>query len=171
MMKKVALLAAAALFLTTLGASAQTGTWTAVGSTGVVDPTSPLFGVINGTGLGFSPSGGSNAGTIVARYNVTNTWGGGADDTPAWTSLEVGAINTDVFSTVTGRLYEVDPCSGARTLVCQVTNDSGGSFGACESCSFTSNTFDFSQDLYYVEVSITRSVGTGSPVLTTLRIR
>jgi hypothetical protein len=171
MIKKVTQLAVAILFLTTLSVSAQTGTWTAVGSTGVVDTTSPASGVINGTGLGFLPSGGSNAGTIVARYNVTNTWGGGADDTPAWTRFEVGAINTDTFSTVTGRLYEVDPCSGARTLVCQVTNDSGGSFGACESCTFTSNTFDFSQDLYYAEVSITRSVGTGNPVLTTLRIQ
>jgi hypothetical protein len=170
MMKKVALLAAIALVVTAFAASAQTGTWTAVGSTGTVDPTQvALFGVFNGTRLGFNPAGGSASQTIVARFNVTNTFGGGIDDTPGWTTLEVGALNS-VFNPVVARLYRVDSCTGNRTLVCTATNDFTGTTGQCASCNFANNTFNFANFLYYVEVSITRGVGTGNPQLSTLRI-
>lgn len=170
MKRQVVLFAAAALFLTAFAASAQTGTWTAVGSTGTVDPASPLWGVFGGTRLGFSASGGSSAGTIVSRFNVTNTYGGFDDDSPPWTTLEVGAVNTSVFDTVTGRLYRVDPCSGTRTLICTATNSSASSSGACTSCTFSNTTFNFGNFLYYVEVSITRTTGTGTPQHATLRI-
>ena len=170
MTKKVTLLAAAVLFLTAFSASAQTGRWTALGSTGSVDPDSPAWDVIGDTGLGFDPAGGSSAGTIIAYYNVTNTWGGGSDDSPAWTRLEVGARNTSVFDTVTGRLYEVDPCTGAWTQICSVVNDTAGSSGVCEQCTFASTSVDFGQNLYLVKVEITRTAGTGNPILTTLRI-
>ena len=169
-MKKTILLATTVLFLTAFSASAQTGTWTAVGSTGTVDPTQVgLFGVFNGTRLGFNPAGGSASQIIVARFNVTNTYGGSIDDTPGWTTLEVGAVNSS-FNPVTARLYRVDPCTGNRILICTANNNFAGSTGQCANCTFASNTFDFANFLYYVEVSITRAVGTGNPQLSTLRI-
>jgi hypothetical protein len=162
------LFTAVVLFLTALTASAQTGTWTAVGSTGTVDPTQvALFGVIGGTRLGFNPAGGSNAGTIVARFNVTNTWGGGTRDNPPWTTLEVGGVNTSGFDIVAATLYRVNPCTGARTAICTANNTISNS---CATCVFPNTTFNFTNFLYYVEVSITRTVGTGSPQLSTLRI-
>lgn len=171
MKRHVVLFAAAALLLTSLTASAQTGQWTAVGSTGALEPTQvPLFGVIGGTRLGFNPLGGSSAGTLVARFNVTNTFGGGIDDTPPWTTLEVGALNT-VLDPVSATLYRVNPCTGARTRICTATNNVAGSAGACVSCTFPSTTFNFATSLYYVEVSISRTTGTGTPELATLRIR
>ena len=169
MRKVIVLSAAAILLLTALGASAQTGTWTAVGSTGTVDPTQvSLFGVFTGTQLGFAAAG--NPGTIVARFNVTNTYGGGLRDTPPWTTLEVGAINT-TLDPITARLYHVDPCSGKRTLICSVTNNIAGATGVCASCTFANTTFNFLNNLYYVEVTITRTSGAGTPLLSTLRIR
>ena len=169
-MKRNALVLAAALFLTTLAAAAQTGTWTAVGSTGAIDPTHvALAGVIGGTRLGFNPAGGSNSGIIVTRFNVTNTYGGGIDDTPSWTTLQLGALNTG-FDTVSATLYRVNPCSGVRTAICTTTSSGAGSGGACTTCTFPSTTFNFASSLYYVEVQITRAVGTGNPQLSTLRI-
>ncbi len=169
MKSRVLVFAVAALFATALTASAQTGTWTAVGSTGTVDPQQVgLAGVTNGTRLGFNPAGGSNSGVIVARFNVTNTWGGGTRDTPPWTTLEVGAFNNDSFNPVAATLYRVDPCTGARSAICTATNTSSGT---CATCSFANITFNFASFLYYVEVSITRGIGTGNPQLATLRIR
>ena len=170
-MKGKAVVLAAALLLTALTATAQTGTWTAVGSTGAIDPTQvALAGVIGGTRLGFNPAGGSNSGTIVTRFNVTNTYGGGSDDTPSWTTLQLGALNTPFPDVVSATLYRVSPCSGARVAICTATNSGAGSAGSCVTCTFSSTTFNFASFLYYVEVQITRAVGTGNPQLSTLRI-
>jgi len=166
---RILALALAALFLATFAASAQTGTWTAVGSTGTVDPQQVgLFGVIGGTRLGFNPAGGSNAGILTVRFNVTNTYGGGVSDVPPWTTLEVGAVNSSAFDPVAATLYKVNPCTGARTAICTATNTVANS---CAICTFPAGTINFGANLYYVEVTITRSTGTGSPQLSTLRIR
>lgn len=171
MKTKALVLVAAALMLNAWTASAQTGTWTAVGSTGTVDPTQvALFGVFGGTRLGFNPAGSSASQILVARYNVTNTWGGGAKDAPGWTTLELGALNGSTFDPVSATLYRVDPCTGARTSICTATNTLNSSTGACVSCSFVATTFNFANFLYYVEVSITRTDAT-SPQVATLRIR
>jgi hypothetical protein len=163
---RVLVLAAVALFVTALTASAQMGTWTAVGSTGTVDPQQVnLFAVTNGTRLGFA---GGTGNTIVARFNVTNTWG--ISDTPPWTTLEVGALNSSL-NPVTATLYRVDPCTGVRNQICRATNDIAGSTGVCVSCQFPNNSFNFANFLYYVEVSISRTTTTGTPQLSTLRIR
>ncbi len=166
MKSRVLVLATFVLFLTALTASAQTGTWTAVGSTGTVEPTQVgLFATFGGTRLGFS---GGTGNTIVARFNVTNTWG--ISDTPPWTTLEVGALNS-ALNPVTATLYQVNPCTGVRTQICKAVNDIAGTTGACVSCPFPSNTFNFANFLYYVEVSISRSATTSTPQLSTLRIR
>jgi hypothetical protein len=167
-MKTRVLVLAAALILATMSATAQTGTWTAVGSTGTVNPPQVgLFTVFNGTRLGFTSGGTSN--TLFVRFNVTNTWGGFDSDAPTWTILEVGALNTSTTDPVVATLYRVNPCTGLRTTICTATNTLGSSSGACASCSFASNTFNFASFLYYVEVSITRT-DTASPQLSTLRI-
>lgn len=171
-MKRKAVLFAAALFLSTFAASAQTGTWTAVGSTGVADP-NPFYlpwGPISETGAGFAPWGGSASGTVRLRYNVTNTYGGGLDDTPPWTTLEVGYSNTSLTGNVTARLYRVNRCSGTRSLLCSVSSNSSSSSGACSTCNFSSTSFNFATSLYYVEVDVVRSVGTSTPQVNTLRV-
>jgi hypothetical protein len=168
MMRKTVLSAVVILLLTALGAAAQTGTWTAVGSTGTVDPVqAPLFGVFSGTQLGFAAAG--SPASIVARFNVTNTYGGGLRDTPPWTTLEVGAINT-TLDPITARLFHVDPCSGKRTLICSAVNNIAGATGVCATCTFANTTFNFQTGLYYVEVTITRNSSAGVPLLSTLRI-
>jgi hypothetical protein len=169
MKTRVLVLATAALILATMTATAQTGTWTAVGSTGTVNPPQvALFTVFNGTRLGFT-AGGTIPNTLLARFNVTNTWGGFQSDAPPWTLLEVGALNTSTADPVSATLYRVNTCTGVRTAICTATNTLGSSTGACVSCSFSSGTFNFTSFLYYVEVSITRA-DNASPQLSTLRI-
>lgn len=165
MKTRILVLAAVALFLAAFSVSAQTGTWTAVGSTGAIDPASvPISAVIGGTRLGFS---GGTGNTIITRFNVTNTYGGAINDVTPWTTLELGAIASGV-DPVTATLYRVNPCTGARTQLCSVTNTLAN---ACVSCSFPAGAVNFGASLYYVEVSISRTATTGSPQLTTLRIR
>jgi hypothetical protein len=174
MKTRILVLAGLSLFLAVSAASAQTGTWTAVGSTGTVDPTQVgLFGVFGGTRLGFNPSGGSNAGTLTVRFNVTNTYGGGLSDGMPWTTLEVGAVNASAFDIVAATLYRVDRCTGVRTAICTATNSTPSSTGSCVSCTFPSGTVvNFGGgSVYYVEATITRTTGTGNPQLSTLRIR
>ncbi|HEX8472395.1 MAG TPA: hypothetical protein VF666_00020 [Pyrinomonadaceae bacterium] len=141
--------------------------WTAVGSTGVVDEAAEniyAFGTTNLTYLG-----GSTA-PIVARYNVTNTFDNGANpNIPGWTILEAGSTSP-AGTTVTARLFRVTPCTGVQGLICTATNAGGGGPG-CKFCQFPPNTIDFSQGLYYVEVTLTRtSTTTAPPSLWTLRI-
>lgn len=150
--------------MTALTTSAQTGAWTAVGSTGTVDPQQVgLAGVFNGTRLGFAGLTGS---TVIARFNVTD----GVPYMPSWTVLEVGAVNTSLVDTVVATLYMVDPCTGNTSLLCSVTHQGAGPVGTCATCTFPGNSIDFSGYLYYVEVSINRTPG-ANPQLSTLRIR
>lgn len=165
------LVLAASLFLFALTASAQLGTWTSVGSVGTIDETSapPAF---TQSRLGYA-TGVLNP--IVARYNVTNTYGGFNNDIVPWIKLEVGARNTSpglLGATVRAKLYEVDPCTGIQTQICEAVNDNAGSTGSCAYCSWetTSTRLDFGNKLYYVEVTISRSAGSQTPELTTLRI-
>jgi len=162
-------LAVAALFLAALPLAAQTGAWTAVGSTGVVDESAAAiyaFGSTNLTYLGSSTS--TNA--IVARYNVTNTWG--MSDTPPWTVLEMGYTDNNPSVSVRADLFKVDPCTGAQSLICTVTSlDSTTS--TCARCpGFAANTFNFGTNAYYVQVTLTRTAITVTPPsLLSLRIR
>lgn len=142
--------------------------WTAIGSTGVVDEAAEniyAFGTTNLTYLG------ANAGApVVARYNVTNTFDNGPNpNVPGWTTLEAGSTAPG-GSTVTARLFRVNPCTGTQSLICPAINAGGGGPG-CKVCTFPPNTIDFSQTLYYVEVTLTRSSSTvAPPSLWTLRI-
>ncbi|HSG40099.1 MAG TPA: hypothetical protein VLE27_10720, partial [Thermoanaerobaculia bacterium] len=80
-------LAVVFLFLAALPLSAQTGTWTAVGSTGIIDEAS--LGIFQFGTTNLTYNAGGSLSPIIARYNVTNTWGA-SDDTPPWTTLEMG---------------------------------------------------------------------------------
>lgn len=167
-MKKALLsLAAAALFLAALPLAAQTGTWTAVGSTGVIDESSLSLFNFGTTNLTF---GATASGTIVARYNVTNTLGGGVSDLPPWNTLEMGYLDSNTATTVQATLFQVDPCTGKQVALCTVTSvDSTAP--TCNRCSFPTGSINFARQLYYVQAVLTRgSASVPAPSLFTLRI-
>lgn len=164
-MKKLPSLAATFLFLAALPISAQTGTWTAVGSTGVIDESSTAAYQFVTTNLTYNAGGAVTP--IVARYNVTNTWG--VSDTPPWNTLEMGYLDTTPQVSVTAVLYQVDPCTGNQVVLCTVvSSDAGGP--TCKICQFTPP-INFATRLYYVQVTLARTaVGVTPPNLYTLRV-
>jgi len=168
-MKKVLVsLAVAVCVLAGLPLAAQTGTWTAVASTGVVDESAVGIYAFGTTNLGYNGAG--SVAPIVARYNVTNTLGGGVSDITPWTVLELGYFDNNAGSSVTATLFRVNPCTGAQAVVCSVTSfDSAVS--TCNSCGFAAGAVNFANSLYYVEVKIGRNAAALNPQALTLRIR
>ena len=153
------------LFLAPLSLSAQTGTWTAVASTGAIDEASLAAYATSGTFL--QHVAGSTT-PVVARYNVTNTFGGGLTDLPPWNTLELGYFDNAVGSSVTAVLFQVDPCTGARVSLCSIVS-TDATTPICQKCSFTQQV-NFANFLYYVEVTVSRNAVNLTPSARTLRI-
>jgi hypothetical protein len=148
-MKAMTSLSVLALLLLALPAAAQTYDWSNVGSVGTTQAGSGhLF-----TGPTFTFSA-SRTGTLIARYNVTNTVGGGIDKTPAWTTITAAFTDNSSLGSVSLRLFEVDKCSKQESEICAISSADDDN---CDSCTFGSSTFDFANNVYYVEARITRS--------------
>ena len=168
MKRALIVLAVAAIALAGLPLAAQTGTWTAVASTGVVDESAAGIYAFGSTNLGYNSAG--SVAPIVARYNVTNTFGGGVSDNPAWTVLELGYFDNSVNSLVSATLFRVNPCTGAQAAICTVTSVDNAA-ATCNTCVFAAGSINFAASLYYVEVKISRNAVAVSPQALTLRIR
>jgi hypothetical protein len=165
MKKAIVRCAVLTLFLAALPVTAQTRAWSAVGSTGSIDETSLGSYAVNTTSL-FHQS--AAVGTVVARYNVTNTSGG--TDTPPWTTLEMTYFDIDAGSTVSATLIQVDRCTGFPRTICSVTSVDATS-QRCVSCTFPAGTtINFATSLYVVEARVTRSATNDLPQLIGLRI-
>ncbi|HEX7185815.1 MAG TPA: hypothetical protein VF756_28580 [Thermoanaerobaculia bacterium] len=159
-------LAVLALFLAALPMAAQSGAWTAVGSSGDIDEASLGLFAVNGPALQHA---GAATGTIVARYNVTNTFGGGFTDAPPWTVLEMTYFDNSVQSNIGAVLLQVDRCTGAVTPLCSL-----GSFDAaantCTFCGFPAGSINFATSMYFVEIRLFRSVAAVTPQVIGFRI-
>lgn len=154
-----------ALLLAAVPATAQQG-WTSVGSTGTPDEGSLGLYATNGASLGFQPV---PTGTIFARYNVINAYGGGATDTPPWTTMAMTYFDNSPSSALTAVLVEVDRCTGAVTAFCSISSiDAAGN--TCQTCNFPAGSINFATSNYFVELRMSRSVNTVSPQLIGLRI-
>lgn len=166
MKKTLSLVALAFGILLALPPVAHAEHWTAVASTGTVDESAEsyyAFGA-NPTSLGYL--GGSAAVTpVVARYNVTNTSG---QEIAPWNLLELGYLENSNAAQVTAQFFQVDPCTGQRTLICTAVSVNSATPN-CVRCTFGVG-IDFSQFLYYVEVTVSRTNAAVSPTATTLRI-
>jgi hypothetical protein len=158
--------AVAGMVLAGLPLAAQTGTWTAVASTGVVDESAAGIYAFGSTNLGYNAAG--SVAPIIARYNVTNTFGGGVSDTPPWTRLELGYFDSSAMSSVRADLFRVNPCTGTQVLICSVTSVDATA-PTCLQCGITAG-FNFANFLYYVQVTVSRTSNAVSPQAFTLRI-
>jgi len=154
--------------------------WTAVASTGTIDPSFLSVVAIGSTpstpsDLGFK--GGSSALKLLARYNVTNTFDNGANaNTPGWDTLELGAI-APTGSSVTADLYRIENCSGKifspilnqpNLPLCSVTI-AAHTPATCNTCTFI-KPIDFGSYLYMIVLRIQRSNPTIQPHAYTLRV-
>jgi len=156
-MKATVSLSVLALLLLALPATAQTYDWSNVGSVGIIPAGSGH--VFTGPTFTFSSS---RTGTLIARYNVTNTVGGGIDKTPAWTTFAAAFTDNSSSGVVNLRLMQVDKCSNAEAEICSISSSDGNS---CDTCTFGSSTFDFANNFYYIDARITRSVTSATEAL------
>lgn len=154
-----------AVLLGALPAAAATGIWSAVGSTGVVDESAVGIYSFGSTNLTYLPASASLA-PIVARYNVTKTWG--ASDTPPWSVLEMGYFDSSPLSAVQVDLIQVNPCTGSQVVLCSMTS-LDATAATCNRCVFTAP-INFATNLYYVQVTLSRTSNAVSPQLLTLNI-
>ncbi|HET7437445.1 MAG TPA: hypothetical protein VFN10_22260 [Thermoanaerobaculia bacterium] len=152
-MKTMSRLILAALLLASVPAFAQSHDWSRTGSTGILDRGSLFNTIFSGPTLRFRST---SSGTVVARYPVTNTFGSGSSTMPGWTTLWATFLDNSSSGSVTATLYGVEKCTNTITQICQVTSSDSPST-QCASCSFSSSTFDFANNTYYVEVTLART--------------
>lgn len=148
-MKATVSLSVLALLLLALPAAGQAYDWSNVGSVGITQAGSGHQ--FTGPTFTFSAF---RTGTLIARYNVTNTYGAGVSKTPPWTTFRAAFTDNSSLGVVNLRLMQVDKCSNAETQICAISSSDGGS---CDTCTFGSSTFDFANNFYYVDARITRS--------------
>jgi len=141
-----------AVLLTALPAAAQMH-WNQVGSTGILDETSVPHQFTQMT----LEHAATATGTIVARYPVTNVWGSSNSFMPPWSTLEMAHIDNSPSAVVSARLVEVDRCTNIETTVCSVSSVDGPTATTCRRCSWVPP-LDFGNNVYYVEVRVSRSV-------------
>lgn len=166
-MKNIIRLLPLALFVVALPALAQTHDWTSIGGTGVVAPAGAFKVLFTGPTLKFTSI---STGTIVARYPVTNTYGSGTSKTPPWTTLWATYKDNSASGSVTVRLYEADKCSPQETLICTITSSDSSSNAQCSSCTFSSSTFDFANNTYWVEVTLNRTATSAAEEIHSLAV-
>lgn len=140
--------------------------WTALGSTGTVDEASLNVYAFGTSEVGFKPGGAGSV--VVARYNVTNTFDNNASpNKPGWRTLEMGS-NAPVNTIIEAKLFQVKSCSSDPVLLCTARNRSNDQ--PCARCDIN-GTIDFTDNLYYVEVTLNRSNAPAAlPRMFTLRI-
>jgi hypothetical protein len=154
-----------ALFLAAVPAAAQQA-WTAVGSTGAIDEASLGLYSTSISSLGFVAG---PTGTVFARYNVTNAFGGGFTDTPPWNILEMTYFDNSVSSNVTAVLFKVDRCTGATSVVCGMSSIDAAA-NTCQTCAIPAGAINFATSNYVVEVRVSRNTNAVNPQLIALRI-
>jgi hypothetical protein len=155
-----------AFILAALPAAAQSGAWTAVGSTGAIGEIS--LGIYSFAGPVLQHRAGIN-GTVLANYNVTNTFGGGVTDVPPWTTLEVTWFDSSPNSFISAALLGVDRCTGAVTFLCNI-NSVDNPTVVCPSCTFPAGSINFGTTAYFVQVRMARNLNTVIPQVFHLRI-
>jgi hypothetical protein len=164
-MKKLQVLTLAAVALLAAPIASFANHWTSVCSTGAIDEAAKDLYSVDGTSLSFASG---KTGTIIARYNITNT---GQTDTNIvpYTTLELGYTDTGIFGgSVQAIVYEDDPCTGVVTVLCSVLS-ADNSTGECDTCNFP-GPFNFGTNLYHIAVVVRRSSTLANPTAHSLRL-
>lgn len=129
--------------------------WSAAGSSGVLDESATAVARLNNPALNHKPG---SVGTIVARYPIIDVFTDPANPTPKW--LGVGYTDSGANSQVLIRLYQENYITGVLTLLQTwdsnvFTQSNQYQFRWLTNCSLNLNFFD---NNYYIEATISRTV-------------
>ena len=144
--------------------------WTSPGSAGAtIDPAGMPGNALTKYAIGPFPScltfRPTATGTIIARYDVVNT-AVPSTPVPPWTTFEMG-YTMPAGTTVTAILYRVLRCNGQVQVICRIVGAQGQN---CLCCFFNPGSFDYVNNLYMVQVTLSRSTGAAAPSVCTLRV-
>ena len=150
--------------------------WTSSGSAGsIIDATSIINSAAGNSQEGENGSvtfKTSRAGNITLRYNVVNTAVqpmGRSTGRPPWTTFEMAYIMPDT-TTITAILYELPKCSQTAVAICQIPTVMTNSV-RCDACTFLNNTFDYFNNIYFIEVTMARpTTNVAPPAVCSLRV-
>lgn len=129
-----------------------------VGSAGVIDPGTP-GGAVQFLAMTAQHAPGA-IGQIVLRYPVTNT-GFTGTTLPGWLNMEVGHVDNGPNGFVTARLFEVDRCTNVQRQKAFWTSVDGPAGPVCARVGIVAPAMDFDLHIYYIEVTIGRTVAVG----------
>jgi len=150
------------VLLAPAAAWAQTA-WTGGPGAGVIDEQSVGIYQADPGGISYNASGSTT--TIIARYNLTDTTGFG---TPGWTTIELGAYDPSPNSQVLVKVFRVSLLGTTSNISSCASVDN--SLITKRQCSLL-NTINFNDgNVYLVEVSISRSSTSVSPIFTGVRL-
>ena len=150
------------VLLAPVAAWAQTA-WTGAPGAAVIDEQS--VGIYEATpgGINYNASGSTT--TILARYNLTDTTGFG---TPGWTTIELGAYDPSPSSQVLIKVFRIN-LLGTTSMISSC-GSVDNAFIVKRQCSLL-NPINFNDgNVYTVEVSISRSSTSVSPIFTGVRL-
>ena len=150
------------VLLTPVAAWAQTA-WTGGPGAGVIDEQSVGIYTADPGGLSYNASGSTT--NIVARYNLTDTTGFG---TPGWTTIELGAYDPSPNSQVLVKIFRVSLLGTTSNISSCGSVDNA--LITKKQCTLT-NAINFNDgNVYLVEVVISRSSTSVSPIFTGVRL-
>jgi hypothetical protein len=145
-----------------VAAWAQTA-WTGAPGAGVIDEQSVGIYQADPGGISYNASGSTS--TIVARYNLTDTTGFG---TPGWTTIELGAYDPSPSSQVVIRVFRVK-LLGSISMISACGSQDAGFISKWQCPLLTPINFN-DGNVYTVEVAISRSSTSVSPIFTGVRL-
>lgn len=151
-MKKPLVFVAAAWFVLAALPAFSQQLWNTTGSTGIIDEASLNLFEFSGQTLQFKPGA---VGTIVARYPIVSH-----TQNPGWGSFWIGYGGA---SGVSVALKEVNQCGNVETTLTTYT-PLGPDANICISHMFFGLfTWNFAQNSYYLEVTLTRPTTATNP--------
>ena len=146
-------------------AGSQAQMYSQIGSTGTVISGGFFYNV---QGNAIFKDGGETETRIV--YNVTNPRD--LSGSPAWTTLQILAVDGGPFSTAGARLIRIPRTTGSpASTLCNVISGPGDStVPMVYSCTFSSSLIDFANYYYYVSVSLARFSSSEFPAIYGIRV-
>jgi len=154
------------LALLALSTMAGAQVWTAVASSGTLRDSTSLNAFQASDATLFFRFGAT--GNIGATYNVTNPKDNSSN--PAWTTLEFTASNSGGLSaTATATLYRVSRGFSSAVILCSAVAPATGAL-TTSTCTFSSSLIDFTNNYYYVLVSLGRDNTNQNQTAVSLRI-
>jgi len=150
------------VLLTPIAAWAQTA-WTGAPGAAVIDEQS--VGIYEATPGGLNHNASGSTVTIIGRYNLTDTTGFG---TPGWTKMELGSYDPGPNSQVLVKVFRIS-LLGTTSMINSCASGDAAFISKWQCNLLTPINFN-DGNVYTVEVSISRSSTSVSPIFTGVRL-